>query len=70
MVAESLVHDGHKRMALDVPRKVEVPVRLMNLPLLLKLCRCFSIVWNITELSVDMMARWCDGSKIIKQKHS
>lgn len=44
VITEALIDDGDESMALDVARKVEVPVRFLDLPLLLELGGGFSII--------------------------
>lgn len=44
MVAEALVNDRDESMAFDVARKIKMPMRLLDVPFLLELGCCFTIV--------------------------
>lgn len=46
MVEKPPVDDGDQRMALDMRRKVEVSVRLLDVPLLLEFGGGFAIVYE------------------------
>lgn len=56
MVAETLVDDGDQRVALNVPRKVEMPMRFVDVPFLLELGSCLSIVYT-AEVRVSKRMR-------------
>lgn len=48
VIAQSLVDDRNECSALDVSRKVEMPVRFVNMPLFLELCRRLSVVYRVS----------------------